>query len=296
MQGAAPGAQIVSGRACTFTGGCTSTALAEGMIDLVTKYDVDVVNMSIGGLPSLNDGSDATALLYDELVEQTGTQIFVSAGNAGPGLNTVGSPSVAEQVVSVAASVSKGTWWANYGARVEAGQGIFNFSSRGPSENGGLKPTIAAPGAAVSTTPLWLPGVPVPEAGYPLPPGYSMFNGTSMASPQATGAAALLLSAAKATGKDAHSPALRTAHDQQREPHRRRPDHRPGHGTRRHCCRVEDLWRRARRRLGTTWPHPCARLCRTSSPRPTRAPASTTVACPMTAASGRARPRRTPSR
>ena len=63
--------------------------------------------MSIGGLPALNDGSDAIALLYDELVEQTGTQIFVSAGNAGPGLNTVGSPSVAENVVSVAASVSK---------------------------------------------------------------------------------------------------------------------------------------------------------------------------------------------
>ncbi len=170
MQGAAPGAQVVSGRACTFTGGCTNTALAEGMIDLVTEHDVDVVNMSIGGLPPLNDGSDATALLYDELVEQTGVQIFISAGNSGPGLNTVGSPSVARNVVSVAASVSKGTWWADYGSRVDAEQGIFGFSSRGPSENGGLKPTLAAPGAAVSTTPQWLPGVPVPETGYGCPP------------------------------------------------------------------------------------------------------------------------------
>ena len=74
-----------------------ATGLAEGMIDLVLEHDVDVVNVSIGGLPALNDGSDAIAVLYDEIVEQTGTQIFVSAGNNGPGVNTVGSPSVAEE-------------------------------------------------------------------------------------------------------------------------------------------------------------------------------------------------------
>ncbi len=38
---------------------------------------------------------------------------------------------------------------------------------------------------------------------YTLPPGYGMFNGTSMASPQAAGAAALLISAAK---QDHHTP------------------------------------------------------------------------------------------
>ena len=43
---------------------------------------------------------------------------------------------------------------------------------------------------------MWQPGGPV-AGTYALPPGYSMFNGTSMASPQAAGAAALLISAAK---------------------------------------------------------------------------------------------------
>ena len=42
----------------------------------------------------------------------------------------------------------------------------------------------------------------VAEAGYALPPGYAMFNGTSMASPQTAGGVALLLSAAKATKVD----------------------------------------------------------------------------------------------
>ncbi|KOG88093.1 serine protease, partial [Streptomyces varsoviensis] len=49
MNGAAPGAKLVSSRACTWSGGCTNVALTEGMIDLVVNRGVDIVNMSIGG-------------------------------------------------------------------------------------------------------------------------------------------------------------------------------------------------------------------------------------------------------
>ncbi|WFE36699.1 S8 family serine peptidase [Micromonospora sp. WMMD975] len=211
FDGAAPGAKLVSSRACTWGGGCTAAALTTGMVDLVVNRKVDVVNMSIGGLPALNDANNARAELYDRLINDYGVQMFISAGNSGPGVNTVGDPSVAGNVVSVASSISRETWLANYGSVTRRPYQLHPFSSRGPREDGGFKPTISAPGSAISTIPLWQAGSPTPEAGYSLPPGYAMFNGTSMASPQATGGAALLLSAAKATDTGVTPAALRRA-------------------------------------------------------------------------------------
>ncbi|MGW6910082.1 S8 family serine peptidase [Streptomyces sp. NPDC054940] len=211
MNGAAPGAKIVSSRACVFGPGCSNVALTEGMIDLVANRGVDVVNMSIGGLPPLNDGNNARAELYTRLIDTYGVQLVISAGNSGPGANTIGDPGLADKVISVGAGVSKETFAANYGTGVENEYQLFNFSSRGPREDGGFTPTIVAPGSAVSTIPAWMPGAPIAEAGWKLPAGYAMYNGTSMASPQAAGSSALLLSAAKQRGIKLTPEKLRTA-------------------------------------------------------------------------------------
>ncbi|WP_250403364.1 S8 family serine peptidase [Streptomyces cellostaticus] len=211
MNGAAPGAKIVSSRACTWSGGCTNVALTEGMIDLVANRGVDIVNMSIGGLPALNDGNNARAELYTRLIDTYGVQLVISAGNSGPGANTIGDPGLADKVISVGATISKETWAANYGSAVRTRYAMMPFSSRGPREDGGFTPTLSAPGAAINTTQTWLPGSPVAEAGYSLPAGYSMLQGTSMASPQAAGASALLLSAAERKGIDLTPAKLRTA-------------------------------------------------------------------------------------
>ncbi|MEU4067806.1 S8 family serine peptidase [Streptomyces wedmorensis] len=211
MNGAAPGAKIVSSRACTWTGGCTNTALTEGMVDLVVNRGVDIVNMSIGGLPALNDGDNVRSRLYTRLIDEYGVQLVISAGNSGPGTNTIGDPGLADKVLSVGAAVSQSTWAANYGSAVEKKYAMFPFSSRGPREDGGAAPLVTGPGSSVNTIPTWQAGSGVAEAGYALPAGYGMLNGTSMSSPQVAGVGALLLSAAKQRGIELSPLTLRTA-------------------------------------------------------------------------------------
>ena len=210
MSGAAPGAKLKSVRVCMFITGCTSHALIEGMTFIAKQGNVDVINMSIGGLPALNDGNNTRAVLYNRLVEQYNVQIFISAGNNGSGVNTIGDPAVASRVLAVGSYISKETWQKNYGSDSTYVDNLHGFSSRGPREDGGFKPEIVAPGAAISTTPMWETSSPV-AGTYALPAGYSMLQGTSMASPQAAGVGSLLVSAAKQTGVQSQPAQLREA-------------------------------------------------------------------------------------
>ena len=100
ISGVAPHANLITYKAC-IAAGCMGASLTAA-IDQATADMVDVINYSIGGGPSdpWND-SDSEGFLG---ARDAGIFVAASAGNSGPGAETVGSPANAPWLLSVGAS------------------------------------------------------------------------------------------------------------------------------------------------------------------------------------------------
>lgn len=181
--GAAPGAQIVAIKVLSSGGSGSWGGILQGM-QYAAEKGAKVINMSLGGMSETNDGSDPQSILINALTERYGVLFSIAAGNSGPGLNTMAIPGVASEAITSGAYISPDTFRVDYGVEVPE-EGLWYFTSQGPRDDGALKPNIVSPGTARSSTPAWF-GM------------YQVFQGTSMSTPQTSGAAALLYGAAAA--------------------------------------------------------------------------------------------------
>lgn len=165
--GVAPGAQWISCKGCSGSS-CFSVhliACAQWVLDPVGAAPPHIVNNSWSGASG--------SAWYQEYVRNwVAAGIFpaFSAGNAGPACGTVASPGDYPESFASGAS--------------DALDLVASYSARGPSAFGGVKPDVMAPGSGV-------------RSSYP-PSTYASMSGTSMASPHAAGAAALVWAAAPA--------------------------------------------------------------------------------------------------
>lgn len=192
-RGVAPNANIMMNRVCANNAGCAAT---DALIDL-SLNGAEVINMSLGGLSPWNDGYGVEETIINRLSQLKNTLFVISAGNSGPGRQTVGSPSNALRALSVAATATPNMVARQYqypgSAKTSASSKdedfVLFFSSRGPNAAGGFKPNLAAPGTELSTVKL--------NNGPNERPGLDVYWGTSMAAPAATGAITLLIDAAK---------------------------------------------------------------------------------------------------
>ena len=99
VSGIAPRAQIIAYKGLGALGGFTSDLASA--IDQAVADGVDVINYSIGGGASLPTGADDIAFLF---AADAGIFVATSAGNSGPGADTVGSPGNAPWLTTVGAN------------------------------------------------------------------------------------------------------------------------------------------------------------------------------------------------
>jgi bacillopeptidase F len=178
--GAAPGAQWIAVKIFDDNGESPYSRIHEGFQWLLdpdgnpdTPDAPDIVNNSWG--LSLSVNNCVTEFQRDiEILKAAGIAVIFAAGNAGPLSFTSVSPANNRGVLSI-------------GALDEAGK-VAAFSSRGPSScNGGIFPSLTAPGVNLKTADL--------TGGGAIPDSYAYVSGTSYATALVSGGMTLLMQA-----------------------------------------------------------------------------------------------------
>jgi subtilisin family serine protease len=171
-RGTAPGARLVVGKVLNNAGTGPESQLIDGMEWAALEADAEIVNLSLGSVPT--DGTDPASQAVDELTSTTGTLFVIASGNTGPGRFTATSPSTASAALTVGA--------------VDKSDILAAFSSRGPRlGDHAIKPEISGPG--VNITAARAAGT---RRGVPVDDFHTTLSGTSMAAPHVAGGAAIL--------------------------------------------------------------------------------------------------------
>jgi hypothetical protein len=198
--GVAPGANIIAQRIFDGVGNYAAPPSFEKLTRDAKRAGADIGSNSWGD--DTQGRYDTSAMEFDELVRDAdaltlGDQPYIlefSAGNAGPGQQTIGSPAVAKNVIATGASQNDRLDQVIYADGIDA---MADFSSRGPCEDGRIKPDVVAPGTWIAS--LQSESATDQYAWAPISPNYQFQGGTSQAGPHVSGAAAVFVQFYRAT-------------------------------------------------------------------------------------------------
>ncbi|MEO6034050.1 MAG: S8 family serine peptidase, partial [Verrucomicrobiota bacterium] len=192
--GVAPGAHIIAQRIFDGAGGYEAPPSFEGLTHDAVRAGAVIGSNSWGD--DTQGRYDLSAAEFDELVRDAdsgtaGDQPYIlefSAGNAGPGEQTIGSPAVAKNVIASGAVENNRFDLFIYDSGQET---MADFSSRGPCEDGRIKPDVVAAGTWIASLRSSLANDD--NAWAPISANYLYQGGTSQSGPHVSGAAAVFV-------------------------------------------------------------------------------------------------------
>jgi len=175
LVGAAPGADLYALKALSDKGTGKMSWVMECIENATLDFKCDVISMSLGSLFD-NGGLDPISKLVNDVAEKYNILCIVAAGNSFIPLS-IGSPGGAIKAVTVG----------SYALRIPMAGTPSSFESKGPTTSLVIKPDTSAPGGNIVA-----PGVSEMILAAGAHGSYQSMAGTSMATPQAAGALALL--------------------------------------------------------------------------------------------------------
>ncbi len=199
FDGVAPGARLAAvgeGGSAYGQTEATIVAAAHPSVDII--YFEQSSNITHNYL--LRDGRLVPSVIADRLVERYGSSILSPTHNF-PVLGAIDDIVMGRGVIGVGGHEGKDNFFMNHGVRVEHDDMLLITGGYGPMGDGTLKPDIISPSNYVSTSQGFVDGRAIPGL-FELPPGYTIAGGTSTATPTASGAVALLISAARQSGME----------------------------------------------------------------------------------------------
>lgn len=208
--GVAPGSHIIAQRIFDGEGVYEPPPSYETLTHDAVRSGADIGSNSWGD--DTQGRYDLSAAEFDALVRDAdsgtpGDQPYIlefSAGNAGPAGQTIGSPAVAKNVIASGAVENNRFDLFIYDSGQET---MADFSSRGPCEDGRIKPDVVAPGTWIASLRSSVGNDE--NAWADISANYMYQGGTSQSGPHVSGAAAVFAQYYKATVTNAMpSPAL----------------------------------------------------------------------------------------
>lgn len=164
--GVAPGAELIVAKVCNSQGWCSEGDIVAG-IQWAVAQKARVINMSLGGGAFLAHCDDDSLAAQANWAARQGVVVVAAAGNSGESTEGIATPGCGSQVIAVGAvdSSDARASWSNYGVPLD----------------------VMAPGVGI------LSSVSCLSAGTCPTSAYGWWSGTSMATPNVAGVAALLL-------------------------------------------------------------------------------------------------------
>ncbi len=213
--GVAPGASLIAQRIFDGAGNYAPPSSSEELTRDAVRAGADIGSNSWGD--DTQGYYDLSAMEFDELVRDAdsltpGDQPYIlefSAGNAGPGYQTIGSPAVGKNVIATGAGQNNrlNLPIEDFSIYSDGPDAMADFSSRGPCVDGRIKPDVCAPGTWISSVRSIYANDDY--AWWPISENYLYQGGTSQAGPHVSGAAAVFVQYYRATHAGATpSPAL----------------------------------------------------------------------------------------